>query len=118
MYNANAKTKTVYDPSPVGFRVPAPDAWNGFNLSNFTWGAVGGDNGRTYGPSGLFFPATDCRDGYTGGVSRLVGHSIYWSSCPSMEILGGYTLRFNSRDVNPWNGNGRACGFPVRCVKE
>ena len=115
--NANAKTKTVYDPSPVGFRVPAPDAWAEFNTSNFTWGTVNGDNGRTYTPSGLFFPASGFRPNSSGGVSVVGSYGYHWSSSPYSATLG-YFLYFYSGYVNPSNYYYRAYGFPVRCVKE
>ena len=115
--NANAKTKTVYDPSPVGFRVPSPDAWSGFNTSNFTWGTVNGDNGRTYTPSGLFFPASGYRDSNSGGISSVGSGSHRWGSSPFSDLYC-YSLRFNSSNVLPSNHNYRAVGFPVRCVKE
>ena len=114
--NANAKTKTVYDPSPVGFRVPAQDAWSGFDTSNFTWGAVGGDNGRTYGPSGLFFPASGFRFDSNGRLSSVGSNGGHWSSSPSS--LGSYYLSFSPYNVNPSYNTYRAAGFPVRCVKE
>ena len=114
--NANAKTKTVYDPSPVGFRVPALDAWAGFDTSNFTWSAVGGDNGRTYGPSGLFFPASGFRFDSNGRLSSVGSNGGHWSSSPSS--LGSYYLSFSPYNVNPSYNTYRANGFPVRCVKE
>ena len=114
--NANAKTKTVYDPSPVGFRVPALDAWAGFDTSNFTWSAVGGDNGRTYGPSGLFFPASGFRFDNSGRLSSVGSNGGHWSSSPSS--LGSYYLSFSPYNVNPSYNTYRANGFPVRCVKE
>ena len=115
--NANSKTKTVYDPSPVGFRVPAPDAWDGFDTFNFTWGAVGGDNGRTYGPSGLFFPASGTRGSSSGGLLSVGGRGDRWSSSPSSASYG-YSLGFNSGSVTMVSYFNRANGFPVRCVKE
>ena len=115
--NANAKAKTVYDPSPVGFRVPSPDAWNGFNTSNFTWGTVNGDKGRTYVPSGLFFPASGYRYGGSGGVDDVGSDGFHWSSSP-YTASDGYYLRFYSGRVDPSDSNSRVHGFPVRCVKE
>ena len=116
--NADSKTKTVYDPSPVGFRVPALDAWDGFNTSNFTWGAVGGDNGRTYTPSGLFFPASGIRDVRYGGVEYVGSGSNRWSSSPDSATYA-CNLSFTLGDVYPSGRyNARAYGFPVRCVKE
>ena len=121
--NANAKTKTVYDPSPVGFRVPAQDAWSGFDTSNFTWGAVGGDNGRTYGPSGLFLPASGIRLYSSGGLGNSTygvgGDGFHWCSSPRPNTYSyAHNLSFSSGRLDPSNFSNRASGIPVRCVKE
>ena len=113
--NANAKAKTVYDPSPVGFRVPSPDAWSGFDTSNFTWGTVNGDNGRTYTSSNLFFPASGYRDFSSGSMHNIGGR--HWGSSP-FSATHGYSLFFNSSAVYPSDTLNRAYGFLVRCVKE
>ena len=116
--NANAKAKTVYDPSPVGFRVPSPDAWSGFDdASNFTWGTVNGNNGRTYTPSGLFFPASGGRDRSSGGMYFVGAGGLLWNSSPNSATIGYYLL-FTSSAVRPSNYNYHANGFTVRCVKE
>ena len=123
--NANAKTKTVYDPSPVGFRVPALDAWSGFKSSNFTWGTVNGDNGRTYTQSGLFFPASGFRSYGRGGMDNVGSYGYFWSSSPrssgNNQLLLAETssfLLFLSMGVNPSSNGNRVDGCPVRCVKE
>ena len=123
--NANAKTKTVYDPSPVGFRVPALDAWSGFKSSNFTWGTVNGDNGRTYTQSGLFFPASGFRSYGRGGMDNVGSNGYFWSSSPRSsgdnQLLLASTssfLLFQSNSVNPSSNGYRVDGCPVRCVKE
>lgn len=56
-------TKTIYDPSPVGYKVPNEAAFVGLNNSNFPWTTVNGDYGRRYG--NLFFPAVG---GYSGDI--------------------------------------------------
>ena len=123
--NANAKTKTVYDPSPVGFRVPALDAWSGFKSSNFTWGTVNGDNGRTYTQSGLFFPASGFRSNSRGGMDNVGSYGYFWSSSPNSSSNNPLVLAetssfllFLSMGVNPSSNGNRVDGCPVRCVKE
>ena len=51
------------------------------------------------------------------GNEAVVGYGGRWNSS-LFEASGGYALRFNSGSVNPSYGTNRACGFPVRCVKE
>lgn len=63
-------TKTVYDPSPVGYKIPNAVAWRGFSTSNTKWVTKEEDEqmrgpGRVYPATGveqLFFPALGERD--------------------------------------------------------
>lgn len=82
-------TKTIYDPSPVGYKVPNIGVFSQFNLSNFVWTDAGedpsdelyyGNEGRTFG--GVFFPGSGYRDAY--GIA-LWGEPTYWSASPSVS---------------------------------
>ena len=55
--------KTIYDPSPVGYKVPNVGAFSGLTTSNFGWTTVNGQKGRKYGS--LFLPAV-------GGYSQAI----------------------------------------------
>ena len=82
VYNDNVVYKTVYDPSPVGFKVPAPNLFTAFSTN----GAIGGPmniarpwnyghtfyNKVTNPDATLYFPATGSLF-YTNGVLREVG---------------------------------------------
>ena len=72
--NANVVTKTIYDPSPVGYKLPHFNAYLGLGLSNLTWvdnysrtmvDAEGNPYSQDMGPgrkyNDLFFPATGSR---------------------------------------------------------
>ena len=119
-------TKTIYDPSPVGFTVPPQAAFFGFNQSNLTWNE-NGDKGRIYNGT-LFFPAAGDR-GRANGVLSLVGvNGYFWSAnpCdhyaepgPSEESYIGdsYIMNFyNGTSVTATNREKRSYGFPVRPV--
>ena len=110
--------KTIYDPSPVGFKVPPPAAfYQGMlvrNSSNdFTQGykgAVDGDFWRAFG----FL-------GWDTGSSVNVGTIGNYCSCGPNEISSyrdGWGLYFGSGDVNPKRSSLRSYGFTVRPVSE
>lgn len=83
IFNDNPVVKTVYDPCPAGFHVPAPNAFTGFTptgeSSNIPCVTGGWDDGwhfnnkQTNHDATLYFPAIP---GYWG---LLVGPS-YWSA--------------------------------------
>ena len=90
-------TKTIYDPSPVGFKVPPMSAWSGFTSENCPWvinDMNADNNGRMYTPSSLFFPAC----GQYGGssVSGFGCFGNYWSAVPSdyPSVICGCRLYF------------------------
>jgi len=109
--------KTIYDPCPSGWRVPAwrngLSPWNGISTTGATWGS-----GYTW-PSIGFWPAAGCR-GYgssdSGALSYVGSNGYYWSASPVSS--NGYDLAFGSGSVYPANGNYRTFGFSVRCVQE
>lgn len=84
-------TKTIYDPSPVGYKIPPQAAYAGFSDS-FPVAVMNGVRGRLYG--GLFFPAAGQR-WFNSSKLSVVGSSYgyYWTAVP----LGhnGYMLYFS-----------------------
>ncbi|MCI1778560.1 MAG: fimbrillin family protein [Bacteroidales bacterium] len=118
--NTNSTDKTIFDPCPPGWRVPAWNGdtpWSAFNsTSTFTWTAS--NYGRTYNGKTLY-PAAGYR--YCGsGALRNVGSSGYdWSAFISTSTPQySYHLYFGSGGISVSNSNDRANGFSVRCVKE
>ena len=86
-------TKTIYDPSPVGYKVPNASAFNNLTTSNFTWTTVNGDVGRKYGD--LFFPAVGgCSNGLygvnTSGSYLAATENLDDGSCDVMEFTNSY----------------------------
>lgn len=125
--------KTVYDPSPVGFKVPVMNPFRSFTKSgnrtsdhsqvNGVWdaGALGWyfdctENGE---PSTVFFSAASgSRDYYDLGEIMYVGStSSYWSCVPLTGVHGTY-LALYEKNVYPNNYFYRASGFCVRPVAE
>ena len=85
-----AYTKTIYDPSPVGFCVPPYSAWADFDVSNYAYGAVNDMQGGVYTPSGLFFPTTGLRWFGGGGTDHYWSYVCYWSSSPTLKSYTNY----------------------------
>ncbi|MBP3483099.1 MAG: fimbrillin family protein [Alistipes sp.] len=137
--NDDAVTKTVYDPCPVGYHMPASNAFTGFTSTgdntgtNTQWNVV--DTaiatkkgyefyckamvGTTKDPSGgtIFFPAAGYRNGSSGALGSVTTYGCYWAAVPNSATSGRY-LGFYSSSVYPLNGSNRANGYCVRPVQE
>ena len=112
--------KTIFDPCPVGWRVPVwkeDSPWSDFSTTTFSWSAT--DYGCTY-TSGTFYPATGYRNGKNGGFLSVGSIGYYWSGSPIDNL--GYSLKSYLKsdilNVNPESYSHRARGYPVRCVRE
>ena len=109
----DAAGKSLFDPSPEGWRLPSKDEYSNFSTTTFIWDSS--NKGRTY--EGNWFPAAGCRDSSDGSMNSVGSSGNYWSSSPYSGNYG-YILRFGSGDVNPSSYSGRAYGVRVRCVQE
>ena len=109
----DADGKSLFDPSPKGWRLPNRENFSNFSTTTFTWD--NSNNGRTY--EGNWFPAAGYRYSYDGSLYYVGSGGYSWSSSPYNDGYG-YYLYFGSGYVYPSNGNNRAYGFSVRCVQE
>ena len=109
----NSGAKTLYDPCPPGWKMPASGNWG----SDTDWGAWE-NSGRVFKPATVnhFYPATGFRS-VNGSLLSVGSAGYYWSGTGS-STTGGYYLRFNSPGVYPNTSNYRGHGFAARCVKE
>ncbi|MFK1829581.1 fimbrillin family protein [Bacteroides fragilis] len=129
--NDNLVVKTIYDPSPVGFKLPASNAFTGFTKRSGTMYNPAQINGtwddsskgwRFYTNSvkdkTIFFPASG-RYNYSSGVLRAVGSGgWYWLAVPGNQT-NGYILGFNRTDVSSNGGFlGRGWVYGVRSSQE
>lgn len=94
--------KTVYDPSPVGYRVPPKAAFSDLNTSNFLWGTDASRNypGRTYG--NLFFPASGDRpSGQNQSLQYIQTSGLYWTSTTGdqNQLIRALSLSFNISSI-------------------
>lgn len=132
VYTANDENviKTIYDPSPVGFKLPPSNAFTGFtttgNYTNNTsqingeWdSSLKGWNFYTDSSKNktIFFPASGYRLYSNGGAYYVGSYGYYWSAV-SYYQYNGRNLGFHSSLVNPLNNNERAGGFGLRSSQE
>lgn len=135
VYTVNDKNviKTIYDPSPVGFKLPPSNAFTGFTTTgnntnntlseiNGTWSSSSLKGWNFYTDSSksktIFFPASGYRYRSNGMVSNVSSDGFYWSAVPSSPTKGHY-LYFSSLQVIPLStSNYRAVGFGVRSCQE
>ena len=132
-YNDNSVVKTVYDPSPVGFKMPASNAFTGFTANGQNGGTMnvdGTDNWQTsqnnFGhnfwtssskTATINFPASGDRNYNDGSLHSVGGLGCYWSAVPD-GTYGGCVLYFNSGYVSPLFSGYRSYGFAAHPVSE
>ena len=119
-------TKSVYDPSPVGFKVPGESAYASFNESNLPWSYAGqaafndGTNGRAYNNGqGVFLPES----GFVlFNDSILFSTSQYWSASltnnTSDNFRRAYVISFNESEVYEKDIVYLYNQLPVRSIQE
>ena len=124
-YNDNAVVKTIYDPCPVGLKVPASNAFTGFTPGGQNSGTpnIEGswDMGYTFksktGTNTVVFPASGWRY-YNDGLLHDVGErGFYWSAVPYMAGTGCCFV-FYPGFTSPMNRFQPSFGMAVRPVAE
>lgn len=118
--------KTIYDPCPVGWRVP-DGGENGIwskasGLTYFStsglWSSVGGANfsGKFGENETIWYPASGYRNNY-GGISDAKYVGILWSCSYVVDSGFAYNLSFTSSRAEQSMVD-RGVGYSVRCQKE
>ncbi|MGP1622058.1 MAG: hypothetical protein ACTTGX_06285, partial [Candidatus Cryptobacteroides sp.] len=137
--NDEVVIKSVYDPSPVGYSLPASNAFRGFTTTGQnagTWNApvtpeerakfnVKGDFDKGWyfytkpNKQGIpfFFPASGCRNYNTGSLGSVTTYGYYWTAGPGSRGTGR-CLCFTSGGVWPLGYADRRNGFAVRSAEE
>jgi uncharacterized protein (TIGR02145 family) len=121
--------KTIYDPCPVGWRVPdggSNGVWSTAlgSSSSFTDESLYDSinrginfSGRFGNASNIWYPASGCRIYYDGSLYGVGSSGVYWSVTPN--DYRAYDLDFrNDGDVNPSSTSYRVSGQAVRCARE
>ena len=134
--------KSIYDPCPQGYRVAPKDLWNRFTVDGGNYGSQDTDAKRdaTFNASNRnslgtqhgyhfyytawhdgetdFYPASGYRNRASGALTNVGSSRYSWSSSPTQSSTNAGYLNFSASSVYPQDGNARAYGFPVRCVRE
>lgn len=109
--STSSTNKSIFDPSPWGFRLPKNGTWSIFTTSNTTWNT----NRRIYSPISAIFPANGYRN--NKNLSNITTNCYIWSASP-FSNNNGYNLLLNISTVTPSGNNTRDCGFVCRPVRE
>ena len=117
--------KTIYDPSPVGYKMPAPKAFSVFKYDytsgNFNlYFGHNFDTAKTNIPGNtsiVFFSAAGYLSSVNGSHSSSGTMGLYWSAMPRNNT-NAYDFDFESNKANPSGNNPLAMGISVRPVKE
>ena len=117
-------TKSVYDPSPAGFRLPETAAFTGFTQNgenngpiNGTWNDTTKGFNFTTGSVTTYWQACGFRHYNTSSLYYVGSDGYYWSAGSNSDAYGR-DLNFSLGSVIPQRNNGRADGFSVRPVSE
>ena len=132
-FNDNHVVKTVYDPSPVGFKMPASNAFTGFTANGQDEGTRnvdGTDNVQTYyknfghnfwtsssKTATIYFPASGYRNGADGLLHGELYGGWYWSAVPG-NMNNGCFLHFNPDRVYPLRKDIRSYALAAHPVSE
>ena len=113
--------KTIYDPCPAGYKVPARDKTQPLMMTiteQAGWN-VDGDNAIiTVGDPAAVFPICGYRDDYeVAGYAKIGSRVAYWTSYASGEAKG-YHLNWRfDKGTYTLDETAKARGAYVRCVK-
>lgn len=112
----NDTVKTVYDPCPVGWKVPNGNTFTGLSVLSSANGIV---KMRRYSGDtvGVGFPMSGCRICSDGSLNNVGSDGYVWLSSAYSQN-NAYRLYFLSGYVDPQNNNYRAYGFSVRPVQD
>ncbi|MGI6794925.1 fimbrillin family protein, partial [Bacteroides sp. KG68] len=128
--NDNPVVKTIYDPSPVGYKLPPSNVYTGFiTTGQYTsdpsqFNVQGPWNkgwnfhcGLNHSGSTVFFPALGYRN-LNSAVPDAVGSlAYYWTAGPYYTNFGR-SLVFRPGGVYPLGSSNRVSGFVVRAAQE
>ena len=124
--NDNPVNKTIYDPCPVGFKLPASNAFTGFTTTgesvssstqvNGTWSSS--EKGwyfytNSEKTQSIFFPALGYRSYSTMRPGSIGTQGCFWSAHPVAKG-NNYYLRTSSVDVQPTYMVDRGFGYALR----
>lgn len=129
-WHTSESEKGLYDPCPVGYRLP-DGGKNGFwatalGTSDATSAGTEWDSanyGRHWtladGTTAAWYPAVGYRNYDSGALGNVGSNGCYWSASPYPGYTSyAYYLSFYNGDVLPASNSNRSYGCSVRCVRE
>ena len=126
-FNDNSVVKTIYDPCPAGFHMPASNAFTGFTTNGQNNGPINVNGDWDYGynfnnkisspDATVYFPASGYRGSSNGSLNSMGSNGYYWSAVPS-STNSGCSPYFYSGFVGPQGSGYRSNGMSVRPVAE
>ena len=135
-WNDNAVVKTVYDPCPVGFKMPASNAFTGFTKDGGAKHSTDNTNAKEANESDkffaaygynfytnssknatIFFPVSGIRN-YADGELQFVGTDGYFWAAVPLRTTDGCSLYFYGTYVDPREFMQRPCGMAAHPVSE
>lgn len=115
----NITVKTIYDPSPRGFKVCNANTFTSFSkdsiVGSFTNGYYFKKNDSD--TTGIFFPASGCRIATTGNIDEVNETGFVTTTSIWQQGLA-YCLVFTDSTVNNDDGSYFLDGDPIRPVAE
>ena len=121
-------SKTIYDPCPVGWRVPngaSNGVWSKASGSsrNFDYPYDDTDEGMNFsgkfgGASIIWYPASGYRYRNDGSLRSVGNIGIYWSDTSSLDNAYYSYSDYNGFVYPSGRGGSRADGLSVRCLQE
>ena len=115
--NTNAVTKTIYDPSPSGFKLPGVGAFQGWSINNSNYANSTGTQGRTFTYGGALFLPLLGDINYYRVYSEFGVDANYWTASPSGPN-NGYDLDFTPTSVNTTETSDRYWGLSLIPITE
>ena len=134
--NDNPVVKTIYDPSPVGFKMPANNAFTGFTTTGlnstslseaniydtFWWKPYQDNFGHNLWTNSsknatIYFPAAGWRYNGDGSPFNAGGDCDYWLAIPESNRYG-CIVYFSTGGLQPLQIGFRSTGYAVRPVSE
>ena len=126
-FNDNAVVKTIYDPCPAGFHMPASNAFTGFtkngqnngpmNVSGGWYNGWNFNNKISSPDATVYFPASGLRSGYSGSLNSVGNNGYSWSAVPG-STNSACAQTFSQSNVESQNYYDRWYGMSVRPVAE
>lgn len=112
----NDTVKTVYDPCPVGWKVPNGNTFTGLSVLSSGNGIA---KMRRYSGDtvGVVFPVSGIRLHSNGSLDGVGSYGFVWLSSASSQSYA-YCLFFYLSSVSPQGSRGRSLGYSVRPVQD